>query len=109
MIAWERSRTESTYGIIWGDAQASGNLEFNMPKHLSCCVPLSTNNFRNSTGMMFYRIPKKGSIRPEYIRFLRTDNLKLESDSIAHAFALLTLKRKNNQSKYKQYPQNIMD
>ena len=32
--------------------------------------------------MMFYRIPKKESIRREYVRLLiRSDNLKLESGS----------------------------
>ena len=31
--------------------------------------------------MTFYRIPKKESVRREYIRLLRNDNLKLESDS----------------------------
>ena len=31
--------------------------------------------------MTFYRIPKKESIRREYVRLLRNDNLKLESDS----------------------------
>ena len=56
--------------------------------------------------MTFYQIPKKESIRWEYVRLLRNDNLKLESD--AHAFAL-GLKRKNNRSKYKQYSQIIMD
>ena len=52
-----------------------------MPKHISCCVPLCTNNFRNSTGMTFNRIPKKESIRRDYVRLLRNDKLKLESDS----------------------------
>ena len=31
--------------------------------------------------MTFYRIPKKESIRRDYVRLLRNDNLKLESDS----------------------------
>ena len=52
-----------------------------MPKHVSCCVPLCTNNFRNSFGLTFYRIPKDESIRREYVRLLRNDNLKIESDS----------------------------
>ena len=52
-----------------------------MPKHISCCVPLCTNNFRNSTGLTFYRIPKQEIIRREYVRLLRNDNLKLKSES----------------------------
>lgn len=52
-----------------------------MPKHVSCCVPLCTNNFRNSFGLTVYRIPKDESIRREYVRLLRNDNLKIESDS----------------------------
>ena len=59
-----------------------------MPKHISCCVPLSTNNFRNSTGMTFYRVPKKENIRRECVRLLiRNDNLKLESDSTRVCYA----------------------
>ena len=27
-------------------------------KPVNCCVPLCTNNFRNSTNLCFYRIPK---------------------------------------------------
>ena len=34
-----------------------------MTRHASCCVPLSTNNFRNSLGLAFYRIWKARSIR----------------------------------------------
>ena len=52
-----------------------------MPKHKSCCVPLCTNNFRNSSGLTFYRIPKEKSIRREYVRLIRNENLKLESNS----------------------------
>ena len=52
-----------------------------MSKHTSCCVPLFTNNFRNSTGLTFYRIPKEKSIRREYVRLIRSENLKLESNS----------------------------
>ena len=52
-----------------------------MPKHTSCCVPFCTNNFRNSSGLTFYRIPKEKSIRREYVRLIRNENLKLESNS----------------------------
>ena len=76
MIAWERSRAASAYGIIWGDAQA-GHLELCSSTKVVVCM----NNFKNSTGMKFYRIPKKESIRREYVRLLKNDNLKLESDS----------------------------
>ena len=34
-----------------------------MTRHASCCVPLSTNNFRNSLGLAFYRIRKARSIK----------------------------------------------
>ena len=52
-----------------------------MPKHVSCCVPLYTNNFRNSSHLSFYRIPKEKNIRRDYVRLLRNDSLKLESES----------------------------
>ena len=74
--AWERSRAASAYGIIWWGR--SSRPSWIMPKHKSCCVPLCTNNFRNSTRMTFYRIPKKESIRREYVRLLRNDSFKLE-------------------------------
>ena len=61
-----------------------------MPKHISCCVPLCTNNFRNSTGLTFYRIPKKESILRKYVRLLRNDNLKLKSESTRVCSAHLT-------------------
>ena len=44
-------------------------------------MPLCTNNLRNSSDVTFYRIPKKQSIRREYVRLLRNTNLKLDSDS----------------------------
>ena len=52
-----------------------------MLKHTSCCVPLCTNNFRNFSGLTFYRIPKEKSIRREYVRLIWNENLKLESNS----------------------------
>ena len=35
---------------------------------VSCCVPLCTNNFRNSPGLAFHRIPKTRHIQREYVR-----------------------------------------
>ena len=52
-----------------------------MPKHANCCVPLCTNNFRNNSGLTFYRIPKEKSIRREYVRLIWNEDLKLESNS----------------------------
>ena len=52
-----------------------------MPGRATCCVPLCPNNFKNSHGLAFYRIPKAKRIRREYVRLLRNDNLNLNSDS----------------------------
>ena len=52
-----------------------------MPEYAACCVLLCPNNFKNSYGLAFYRIPKARRIRREYARFLRNDNLNLNSDS----------------------------
>ena len=52
-----------------------------MPGHATCCVPLCPNNFKNSHGLAFYRIPKARHIRREQVRLLRNDNLYLNSDS----------------------------
>ena len=52
-----------------------------MPRNVSCCVPLCTNNFRNSSHLSFYRTPKEKNIRRDYVRLLRNDSLKLESES----------------------------
>ena len=46
---------------------------------VSCCVPLCTNNFRNSPGLAFYRIPKTRHIQQEYVRLPQKANLKLNS------------------------------
>ena len=56
-----------------------------MPKHANCCVPLCTNNFRNNSGLTFYRIPKEKSIRREYVRLIRNENLILtETQLLPH-------------------------
>ena len=52
-----------------------------MPGHATCCVPLCPNNFKNSHGLVFYRIPKARRIRQEYVRLLRNDDLNLNSNS----------------------------
>ena len=52
-----------------------------MPEYAAYCVLLCPNNFKNSYGLAFYRIPKARRIRREYVRFLRNDNLNLNSDS----------------------------
>ena len=68
-------------GLFGGTRAEAAILNYGMPNHVSCCVPLCTNNFRNSSDVTFYRIPKKQSIRREYVRLLRNTNLKLDSDS----------------------------
>ena len=49
--------------------------------HATYCEPLYPNNFKNSHGLAFYRIPKARRIRREYVRLLQNDNLNLNSDS----------------------------
>ena len=49
------------YGIVWGGQVDQPT--WIMMRHASCCVPLSTNNFRNSLGLAFYRIRKARSIK----------------------------------------------
>ena len=44
-----------------------------MPKPVNCCVPGCFNNFRKSSGLQYYRIPKDA--------FLRNETLKLTSDN----------------------------
>lgn len=39
---------------------------FKMPKPVNCCVPGCLNNFRNSSGLHYYRIPKHRDLRKEY-------------------------------------------
>ena len=52
-----------------------------MPKPVNCCVPGCFNNFRNSTGLQYYRIPKDSRLRTEYVRLIRNKTLKLNSDN----------------------------
>ena len=46
-----------------------------------CCMPLCTNNFRNSPGLAFYRIRKVRRIQREYVLLLRNANLNLNCNS----------------------------
>ena len=63
-----------------------------MSRHASCWVPLCTNNFRNSPGLAFYRIPKTTHIQREYVRLFRNADLKLNSDSTGICILLVFLK-----------------
>lgn len=48
---------------------------------MNCCVPGCQNNFRNSVGIKFYRIPKNEQLRKRYVQLLRNETLKLKSDN----------------------------
>ena len=52
-----------------------------MPKPVNCCVPGCFNNFRNSTGLEYYRIPKNSRLRKQYVHLIRNQTLKLNSDN----------------------------
>ena len=52
-----------------------------MPKKVSYCIPYCSNNFRNNPSLHYYRIPRDRTIRKEYVRLLRNENLKLESQN----------------------------
>ena len=52
-----------------------------MPKPVNCCVPGCFNNFRNSSGLQYYRIPKDAFLQKEYKRLLRNETLNLNSDN----------------------------
>ncbi|XP_067045576.1 THAP domain-containing protein 11-like [Acropora muricata] len=52
-----------------------------MPKPVNCFVPGCFNNFRNSTALQYYRIPKDSGLRTEYVRLIRNKTLKLNSDN----------------------------
>lgn len=52
-----------------------------MPKKVSYCVPYCSDNFRNNPSLHYYRIPRDRTIRKEYVRLLRNENLKLESQN----------------------------
>ena len=58
-------------------------------------VPLCTNNFRNSSGLAFYRIPKTRRIQRQYVRLFRKANLKLNSDSTPVCILLVFLEVKS--------------
>ena len=81
MIAWDQTKSACVYGIVWGGTENPEQPPGIMPGRATCCVPLCPNNFKNSHGLAFYRIPKAKRIRREYVRLLRNDNLNLNSDS----------------------------
>ena len=62
-----------------------------MTRHASSCVPWCTNNFRNSPGLAFHRIPMARHILREYVRLLRNPNLKLNSESTRICILLVFL------------------
>ena len=62
---------------------------------------LCTNNFRNSPGLAFHRIPKARHIPREYVRLLRNSNLKLNSESTRICILLVFLEVKS--------PRHILD
>ena len=49
-------------------------------KPVNCCVPLCTNNLRNSPNLSFYRIPKDSKLQKKYVVLMRNKNLKLKSE-----------------------------
>ena len=92
MIAWDLTRSARIYGIVRRRGGQSEQPPWIMTRHASCCVPLCTNNFRNSPGLAFYRIPKTRRIQREYVRLFRNANLKLNSDSTRICILLVLLK-----------------
>ena len=78
-----KRRAPGIMGVLGGGgggAQSEQQLCI-MTRHASCCVLLCTNNFRNSPGLEFYRVPKTGRIQREHVRLFANANLKLNSDS----------------------------
>ena len=75
MTAWDRAFMGS-FGGTENPEQPPGI----MLGRATCRVPLWSNNFKNSHGLAFYRIPKARCIRREYVRLLRNDNFNLNSD-----------------------------
>ena len=71
-----------------------------MTRHVSCCLPLSTNNFKNSPCLAFYRVSQRQdvSMKREYVRLLRNANLKLNHASIRICILLVFLKVKSPQA-----------
>lgn len=47
----------------------------------NCCVPLCTNNWRNSPNLKVHSLPSEEGIRKEYARLIRNDNLKHSSST----------------------------
>ena len=72
----------------FGETENPEQLPGILPGRATCCVPLCPNNFKNSHGLAFYRIPKARRIRREYVRLFRNDDLNLNSDSTRICSAL---------------------
>lgn len=54
---------------------------FTMVLMWNCCVPLCTNNWRNSPKLKTHSLPSEEGIRKEYARLIRNDNLLSDSSS----------------------------
>ena len=80
MTAWDQTKRARVYGTFGGTENPKQPPRIVLGR-ATCCVPLCPNNFKNSHGLAFYRIPKARRIRREYVRLLRNDNLNLNSDS----------------------------
>ena len=89
VTAWDPN-----YGLFGGQVEQPPGI---MTRHASSCVPLCTNNFRNSPGLAFHRIPKARRIPREYVRLLRNADLKLNSESTRICILLVFLEVKSPQ------------
>ena len=71
-----------------------------MTRHASCCLPLCTNNFKNSPCLAFYRVSQRQdvSMKREYVRLLRNAKLKLNYASTRICILLVFLKVKSPQA-----------
>ena len=80
VIAWDPELSARAFMGSFGETENPEQPPGIMPGRATCCVPLCPNNFKNSHGLAFYRIPKARCIRREYVRLLRNDNFNLNSD-----------------------------
>ena len=91
---WPGTQTKPAriYGIVWGGGGGQSEQPLGIvTRHATCWVPLCTNNFRNSPGLAFHRIPKTRHIHREYVRLFRNADLKLNSDSTGICILLVFL------------------
>ena len=54
-----------------------------MPKPVNCCVPGCLNNFRNSSGLQYYRIPKDRFLRKQYVHLIIDGGKKLDRQHLS--------------------------